>query len=91
LGYDTSCGSNGQIRGMSSWNMDLNIAKDFSVYKERAYATLSFQFTNVFNHEVLADPFLSIASPGDWGALGSNENGSGSSPRQLTFSLRIKF
>ena len=53
----------GQIRGMSNWNMDLNIAKDFAVFRERAYATLSFQFTNVFNHEVLADPFLSIASP----------------------------
>jgi hypothetical protein len=91
LGYDTSCGSSGQIRGLSNWNMDLNIAKDFAVFRERAFATLSFQFTNVFNHEALADPALSISSPGDWGVLGSNENGSLSSPRQLTFSLRVKF
>jgi hypothetical protein len=91
LGYDTSCGSGGQIRGMSNWNMDLNIAKDFAVFRERAYATLSFQFTNVFNHEVLQDPYLSIADPGDWGVLGSNGQGSASSPRQLTFSLRVKF
>jgi hypothetical protein len=91
LGYDTSCGSGGQIRGMSSWNMDLNVAKDFAVFRERVFATLSFQFTNVFNHEALADPNLSISSPGDWGVLGSNENGSLSAPRQLTFSLRAKF
>ncbi len=26
LGFDTSCGSGGQIRGMSSWNMDMNVA-----------------------------------------------------------------
>ncbi len=54
LGYDTSCGSSGQIRGMSNWNMDLNVAKDFSLFRERVLATLSFQFVNVFNHVVLA-------------------------------------
>jgi hypothetical protein len=91
LGYDTSCGSSGQIRGMSNWNMDANIAKDFSIYRERIAATLSFQFVNVFNHVALADPNLSIASPADWGVLGSNENGQLNSPRQMTFSLRLKF
>jgi hypothetical protein len=97
LGYDTSCGSSGQIRGMSNWNMDLNVAKDFAVFKERAYATLSFQFTNVFNHVVLNDPEVSIADPNGWGVLGSNNaNGNGvggqfNSPRQLTFNLRVKF
>ena len=91
LGYDTSCGSNGQIRGMSNWNMDLNVAKDFALWKERAYATMSFQFTNVMNHVALADPNLYLGSPADWGVLGSNENGSLSSPRALTFNLRVKF
>jgi hypothetical protein len=76
---------------MSNWNMDANIAKDFSIYRERIAATLSFQFVNVFNHVALADPNLSIASPADWGVLGSNENGQLNSPRQMTFSLRLKF
>jgi hypothetical protein len=76
---------------MSNWNMDLNVAKDLNIFKERVSGTLSFQFTNVFNHQVLSDPSLSIGSPNDWGVLGSNENGSLSSPRQLTFSLRLRF
>lgn len=91
LGYDTSCGSGGQIRGLSSWNMDMNIAKDFALFRERVYATMSFQFVNVFNHVALGDPNLNISSPGDWGVLGSNENGQLNSPRRLTFSLRAKF
>jgi hypothetical protein len=91
LGYDTSCGSAGQIRGLSNWNMDMNIAKDFRLFRERAFATMSFQFVNVFNHVAMADPNLSIGSPNDWGVLGSNENGQLNSPRQLTFSLRVKF
>jgi len=90
LGYDTSCGSSGQIRGLSNWNMDANFAKDFTI-REGVYATMSFQFVNVFNHVALADPNLSIASPADWGVLGSNENGQLNSPRNLTFSLRVKF
>jgi hypothetical protein len=91
LGYDTSCGSNGQIRGLSNWNMDLNIAKDFNLFRERVAATMSFQFINVFNHVALADPNLNIGSPNDWGVLGSNENGQLNTPRQLTFSLRLRF
>lgn len=91
LGYDTSCGSNGQIRGLSNWNMDANIVKDFNLFKERIFATLSFQFVNVFNHAALADPNLSISSPTDWGVLGSNENGQLNSPRRATFNLRIRF
>jgi hypothetical protein len=77
--------------------MDLNVAKDFAVFKERAYATLSFQFTNVFNHVVLNDPEVSISDPSNFGVLGSNNaNGNGvggqfNSPRQLTFNLRVKF
>jgi hypothetical protein len=71
--------------------MDLNAAKDFAVFRERAYLTLAFQFTNVFNHEILYDPYLALGNPAYWGVLGSNANGSLSSPRQLTFNLRAKF
>jgi hypothetical protein len=91
LGYDTSCGSNGQIRGMPNWNMDANIAKDFRLFRERVFLTMSFQFVNVFNHVALADPNLSLDSPADFGVLGSNENGQLNTPRNLTFNLRARF
>ncbi|MBV9679648.1 MAG: hypothetical protein JO185_25150, partial [Acidobacteriaceae bacterium] len=95
LGYDTSCGGNGQIRGLPSWNLDANIAKDFPLFRERVFATLSFQFTNFFNHVVLNDPYLDLSSPDSFGVLGSN-NGNGNqgqanNPRQITFNLRLRF
>jgi len=96
LGYDTSCGSSGQIRGLSQWNVDLNIAKDFNLFRERVAGTLSFQFVNVFNHVILRDPYLDISDPNDFGVLGSNNpngppGGQVNTPRQLTFSLRLRF
>jgi hypothetical protein len=91
LGYDTSCGAAGQIRGMPQWNMDLNVAKDINLFRERVAATLSFQFANVFNHVVLQDPYLAIGSPADWGVLGANEQGQANSPRNLTFVLKVHF
>ena len=91
LGFDTNCGAAGNIRGMSNWNMDLNLAKDINLFRERVAGTLSFQFSNVLNHEILNNPYLSIGDPGDFGALGSNETGSASAPRSLTFCLRLRF
>jgi hypothetical protein len=94
LGFDTSCGSGGNIRGLPSWNMDANIAKDFNLFREGVFATLSFQFTNVFNHTVLGDPEMAIGDPANFGVLGSNNPTNGgqvNSPRQLTFNLRVRF
>jgi len=96
LGYDTSCGSGGQIRGMPNWNMDMNVAKDINLFRERVSGTLSFQFVNVFNHVTMTNPYLSISDPSDFGVLGSNNPnnnpiGQSNSPRQLTFSLRLRF
>jgi hypothetical protein len=94
LGYDTSCGSIGQIRGLPQWNMDANVAKDFRLLHERIFATLSFQFTNLFNHVALGDPYLDLSDSQDFGVLGSNNPGQGgqvNNPRQITFNLRVKF
>jgi hypothetical protein len=94
LGYDTNCGGNGQIRGLPQWNMDANIAKDFRVFRERAFMTLSFQFTNLFNHAVMGDPYLDLSDPGDFGVIGSNNPNVGgqiNNPRQITFNLRVRF
>ena len=96
LGYDTSCGGNGQIRGLPQWNMDANIAKDFRIFRERAFMTLSIQVTNLFNHVVLNDPYLDLSDPADFGVLGSNNPGYSpggqlNNPRQITFNLRVRF
>ena len=94
LGLDTSCGSNGNIRGMPRWNMDLGVSKDIGIWKEgRVGATLQFQFVNVFNHVVLNDPYLDISDPADFGVLGtSNPNGGqGNAPRSLEFGIRVHF
>jgi Carboxypeptidase regulatory-like domain len=94
LGFDTSCGSGGQIRGLSNWNMDMNVAKDVNLFRERVAATFSFSFVNVFNHVILGDPNLSIGDPNSWGVLGSNNplnGGQVNTPRQLTFALRLRF
>ena len=94
VGYDTSCGSNGQIRGLSNWNVDANVAKDFRLLQERVFATLSFQFVNVFNHVILGDPAMDISDSANFGVLGSNNPNNGgqvNSPRRITFNLRIRF
>ena len=97
LGYDTNCGGNGQIRGMPSWNVDANIAKDLPIF-ERVSITLSFQFINVFNHVVMSDPYLDLSDPSDFGVLGSNNpanaisgQGQANTPRQITFNLHLRF
>jgi hypothetical protein len=78
---------------MPSWNVDMNVAKDFRILHERIFATLSFQFTNVFNHVILADPYLDLTSPQYFGVLGATggNGGQANNPRQLTFNLRVKF
>jgi hypothetical protein len=88
LGFDTNCGSNGQIRGLATWNLDAAISKDIGVWKEgRVGATLMFQFTNLLNHVQLGDPSMDISSPESFGVLGGQAN----TPRQMEFGLRIHF
>jgi hypothetical protein len=94
LGFDTSCGSNGNIRGLPRWNVDLGVSKDIGIWKEgRIGATLQFQFVNVFNHVVLNDPYLDISDPADFGILGTSSpnGGQANSPRSLEFGIRIHF
>ena len=94
LGYDTSCGSNGNIRGLPRWNMDASISKDIGIWKEgRVGATLMFQFVNIFNHVNFNDPYLDISDPADFGVLGtSNPNGGQSNtPRNIEFGIRVHF
>jgi hypothetical protein len=92
LGYDTSCGGGGNIRGLPTWNMDATVTKDIGIWKEgRVGAQLIFQFYNVLNHVQLADPYLDISDPQDFGVLGTNNPNGGQSnaPRSMSFGVRI--
>ncbi|HKE26523.1 MAG TPA: carboxypeptidase-like regulatory domain-containing protein [Bryobacteraceae bacterium] len=92
LGYDTSCGGGGNLRGMPTWNLDATVTKDVGIWKEgRVGAQLIFQFYNVLNHVQLTDPYLDISDPQDFGVLGTNNpnGGQANSPRTMSFGLRI--
>jgi len=44
-------------------------------------------FTNVFNHNILADPGLSLGSAGTWGVESAQAN----TPRKMEFGIRASF
>jgi hypothetical protein len=88
LGYDTSCGGSGTMRGLPTWNLDASALKDIGVWKDgRVGATLSFSFTNVLNHFQAGSPSLSLSSPTTFGRITSQAN----TPRNLEFGLRVHF
>ena len=87
LGLDANCGGTGNIRGLARWNVDATIAKDLK-FTERIGATLTMQFTNVFNHFQPSDPSsLSLTSPQNFGKITSAVYAA----RQMEIGLRIHF
>jgi len=88
LGLDGNSGGFGTFRGLSYWNMNLGVKKNFRI-TERFNAELSFNFINVFNHNQLLDPTLNIAGqdPTTFGALSTE----GSTPRTMEFGVRVNF
>jgi hypothetical protein len=86
LGYDTSGGGNGYLRGFPTWNLDAQITKEFS-WKERIAAQISIQITNVLNHFQQSNPTLNIDSPATFGVV----TGQTGNPRQMEFGLRLRF
>ncbi len=88
LGYDTSCGGYGNVRGEPTWNLDATVLKDIGIWKEgRVGATLSFQFTNLLNHMAPGSPSLVLSSPQFFGRITGQSN----IPRQMEFGMRIFF
>ena len=95
LGTDTNCGGYGNIRGLPTWNLDAELAKDFSLWKEnRVGATITFQFTNILNHVQLTTPTgienvsgLSLTSLSTFGRTTSQSN----TPRNMEFGFRVHF
>ena len=88
LGYDTSGGGNGNLRGFPTWNVDAQITKDFMV-KERVGATFSIQITNVLNHFQPGNPTLSLDTPATFGVV--TGAATGWNQRQMEFGLRLHF
>ena len=87
LGFDTSCGGPGNLRGLPTWNLDATVAKDIGIHRERVGATLIFQFTNLLNHMQPGNPSLSLTSPTSFGTITTQAN----SPRSMEFGLRVHF
>jgi hypothetical protein len=103
LGFDTTGGGAGVIRGLPSWTLDTTISKDILI-NERFGATLLFQITNILNHFQPANPTLNIDSPQTWGVITDQStvgalSGIGGTaggvpainPRQMEFGLRVHF
>jgi hypothetical protein len=87
LGYDTSCGGYYNLRGLPTWNLDMNIIKDIGIYKERVGAQLFVQITNIMNHFQPSNPSLSLTAPTAFGQITNQAN----TPRNMEFGLRIHF
>ena len=87
LGFDTSCGGYANLRGLPTWNLDMNVIKDIGIIKERVGAQLFFQFTNIMNHFQPSNPSLSLSAPTSFGQI----TGQANTPRNMEFGLRIHF
>ena len=78
------------------WNVDVGVRKDLMI-TERVHLQFDANFTNVFNHPILSDPYNVLGDTADWGALGSisGELVTGAvqanAPRTIQLGLRINF
>lgn len=84
--------------GPTFWNVDTSLEKDFPI-RESLFAQFRVDFFNLFNHIDPANPNGNASSINfdsssniTNGAGGNNQGPVGaSSPRQLSFSLRLQF
>jgi len=86
LGLDGGAGGGGVLRGMPFWNVDFQVKKNIHI-NERFSAEVQSIFTNVFNHDQLADPVLNLGQPGTWGILNTQVN----TPRSIEVGIRFRF
>jgi len=97
LGIDGNGGGGaGILRGQMYWNVDLGVRKDIMI-TERVHLQFDANFTNLFNHPILSDPYNVLGDTADWGALGSisGELTTGAvqanTPRTIQLGLRVIF
>jgi len=86
LGIDTKNPGLGPIIGMPYWNVDMSVQKNFKVWRT-ATVQLSFIFTNVFNHDILGDPYLSTGYSAGWGVQTAQAN----TPRKIEYGIRTSW
>jgi len=86
LGLDGGAGGAGILRGMPFWNVDFQVKKNIHI-NERFSAEFQSIFTNILNHDQLADPVLNLASASTWGTLGGQIN----TPRSIELGIRFRF
>jgi Carboxypeptidase regulatory-like domain len=87
LGYDTSCGGYYNLRGLPTWNVDVEITKDLAIYREHLGAQFFVIVTNALNHFQPSTPSLSLATPTSFGQITSQAN----TPRNMEFGIRLHF
>ena len=92
LSQDTRAG-NEAIRGLSRWNVDLQVGKKTAI-TENVRIVFSFDLLNVFNHVELEDPCffgcggnLTLSNPRNFGVLTTQF----AEPRTIQFGFRIEF
>jgi hypothetical protein len=76
----------GVLRGLPQWNLDWTVGKQTQI-AETVKFTLSFDFFNIFNHVIFADPNLNLQGPAGFGVINSQFN----SPRRVQVGARIEF
>jgi len=86
LGIDNRDSGNGPISALPYWNMDMGIHKNVKIF-ERASLQFSGVITNIFNHNVFANPGFSLATPASFGVVTSQ----GSIPRSIEMGVRASF
>jgi Carboxypeptidase regulatory-like domain len=86
LGLDGGAGGAGVLRGMPFWNVDFQVKKNIHI-NERFSAEFQSIFTNVFNHDQLADPVLNLGQPASWGVESTQVN----TPRSIEVGIRFRF
>jgi len=86
LGLDSGKGGAGVLRGMPFWNVDFQVKKNIHI-NERFSAEVQSIFSNVFNHDQLGDPSLSLGNPSAWGVLNTQIN----TPRSIEVGVRFRF
>jgi hypothetical protein len=85
LSVDGRSGNEG-LRGLSRWDVDIQLGKKTSV-TEDVRIVFSLDFFNIFNHVEFNNPSLSLNNPRGFGVLTSQFGG----PRTIQFGFRIEF
>ncbi len=86
LGIDSKNPGVGPTIGAPYWNVDMSLQKTFKIW-EKTSLQASMIFANVFNHNVLGDPYMSLGYSPGWGVQTGQEN----SPRTMEFGVRASF